>query len=101
MRHGSVVPQLHEYSSTSRVNGVSDRLPSSALFLAIDARSAVPPLCVFADPGALADDEAGRGALFVVFPHQVRWHVARIISACSRQRSHHHSIAELEVSEFV
>ena len=95
------MPQLSEHSSAPRVDRVGNHLPCGTLFLVVDSWSSVPAFCVFTDPHTLADDETGGGALFVILTHQVGGQVSLILGACSRQRSHHDTIAELKVLEYV
>src|SRR3546814_10069897 len=65
------MPELQEDSAAGPVHGIGDLLPAGDLFGAVDARGGLVALAFGADLGGFGDDQAGAGALAVIFGDQV------------------------------
>lgn len=93
------MPELNEYEPARLVNGVCHALPPHGLFRGVDTWGSIPPLPLFADEGALPDDQSGPGPLRVVFDHQVRRDLSRTLGSGTRERRHDNAILEWQIAE--
>jgi hypothetical protein len=58
----------------------------------VNSGCAEPTLAICADPGTFADDKAGRGALLIVFAHEIIGQMPGIACAPAGEGSHHDSV---------
>ena len=86
------VPQLHGDLAAGFMHRVGDLLPGGDLLGRVDPRRVQITLALGNDLGALADDQAGRGALAVVLDGQRPGHQAD--GAVARQRRHHDAVGQ-------
>ena len=93
------VPQLGGDEPALRVHGVGDLAPAGDLLGAVDAGGVDVPLALGGDLGALADDQAGAGALAVVVDRVPRRHVARLLGALPGERGHEDAVAGRDGTE--
>ena len=70
MRGSSRVPKLEEDHTALFMHGVGGVLPPFGHLVGVDARRLVPAVRLLGDRGGLADEQARRTALGVVFGHQ-------------------------------
>src|SRR5690606_32742785 len=76
------------------VHGIGHRAPALDLCLAVDAWRPGVTLATGFDLGALADDQAGTGALLVIPGHEGRWDVTGLSAALARERRHDDTILQ-------
>ena len=99
VRDAADVPELQEDAPALGVHGGSDLLPAGDLFVGVDARGIRVAMAAGRDRGGLGDDQAGAGALGVLFGHQVRRDVGPFGTA-TRQRSHQDAVRQREGTDF-
>jgi hypothetical protein len=92
MRNRTLMPKLGKDAAALGVNGLGDGFPASPLLAIVNSRCAELTLAIFADPGAFADDQAGRRALLIVLAHQVIGHMPGIACSPTGEGSHHDSV---------
>ena len=92
------VHQLHHDAAAFGMDGIGNLAPARDLFGRVDARRAPVALAGGGRLGAFGDDQAGSGALAVIFHHQVGRHVARP-GAVTRHRCHDDAVGKLDVTQ--
>jgi hypothetical protein len=95
VRDAADVPELQEDAAALGVHGGGDLLPTRDLLVRVDARGVRVTMAAGRDCGGLGDDQAGAGALGVVFGHQVRRDVGTFGPATG-QRGHQDAVRERE-----
>ena len=99
VRDAADVPELQEDAAALGVHGGGDLLPAGDLFVGVDTRGVRVAMAAGRDRGRLSDDQAGAGALGVIFGHQVRRDVGPFGTA-TRQRSHQDAVRQREGTDF-
>ncbi len=94
VRDAAHVPQLQEDAAALGVDGVGDLLPAGHVRFVVDARGPGVTLALWRDLGGLGDDQAGAGALGIVFGRQFGGHVARL-GAAAGERRHDDAVLQL------
>ena len=89
------VPQLQDDASAGVVHRLGDRSPALDLRVGPDAGRVDRSLSLRRDAGRLADDQAGRGALAIIVPHQSVGH-AGLVRPAARQRRHDDPVRRLD-----
>ena len=100
MRDAAGMPKLCDDRAAFGVHGVGDGFPAPDLFVRIAARRIRVALRLGRDLGRFGDDQAGRGALRVVFNGKGTRDEART-GAISRERRHHDAVGEFQRAGFV
>ncbi|MEJ1969713.1 MAG: hypothetical protein WDN03_13925 [Rhizomicrobium sp.] len=90
------MPELQEDMAAFLVDGVHDGLPAFGLFVGPDARRVGIADAHRLDRGGLGHDQAGAGALGVIFDGERRRHAAAFQRAGARQRRHPDAIGQGE-----
>ena len=98
MRKAPNMPQLADNLAAGGVHGVGHQLPARHLFVSPDAGRQCIAAALLRDIGRLADDQAGAGALGVVFGVQRVRH-AIVAHAAARQRCHHDAVGQRQRAE--
>ena len=99
VRDAADVPELQENAAALGVHGGGDLLPAGDLLVGIDAWGVRVAMAAGRDCGRLGDDQAGAGALGVVFGHQVRRDVGTF-GAATGQGGHQDAIRQRERTDF-
>ena len=85
------MPDLRDDTAAGVMHRLRCRLPCGDLRVAPQARRERPAKALLADPGSLADDQAGRGALGIILRHQ--WGRDMLAGrAAARQRRHQNAV---------
>ena len=93
----AAMPKLNDDGPAFGVHGVGDGFPAADLIVRVTARRIRIALRLRRDLGRLSDDQAGRGALGVIFNGKRTRNQARA-GAVSRQRRHHDAVGEFQRS---
>jgi hypothetical protein len=92
------MPELHEDAAACLMHGFGDHLPAGNLRRRPDAGSPLIADAVWRDVGRLCEDEARRGALDVVVPHDAGGHpVIGRAGAC--QRRHEDAAGQVKIPD--
>ena len=94
------VPQLDGDTAIFRMNTGGDFLPGGNLLRAVQARRAGIAFGLGRNLRRFGDDQAGAGALAVVFAHQRGRDIARLDAAQTRQRRHKYAIRDGDRTDF-
>ena len=92
------VPQLQENAPASAVHGLGDVMPAAHLLVVPDAGRVGVADAHRADRCRFAENQAGTGALHVVFGHQRIGHTA-FIGTAAGQRGHDDAVGQLYVAQ--
>ena len=93
MRRPSAMPELHENRCPFLMESGGDLFPSFDLRVVVNPRRIDPTESLLGNRDGLGNDESGRGALDVVFLHQIIRHTGHPRS-CSCEWCHDHSVAQ-------
>ena len=93
------MPKLNDHGPAFGVHGVGDGFPAPDLIVRIAARRIRIALRLGRDLGGFGDDQAGRGALGVIFDSKRTRDQARA-GAISRERRHHDAVGEFQRAGF-
>jgi hypothetical protein len=93
------VPQLQEDLAAGAVDGFGDVGPAAYLIVGPDARGVRVADAHRRDRSGFAEDQAGRGALYVVLGHQRVRHSA-FVGAAAGQRGHDDAVGQFQVAQF-
>ena len=99
VRNAADVPELQENAPALGVDRGGDLLPTGDLLVGVDAWGIRVAMAAGRDRGRLSDDQAGAGALGVIFGHQVRRDVGPF-GATTGQRSHQDAVRQREGTDF-
>ena len=99
VRDAAGMPKLNDDGPAFGVHGVGDGFPAPDLIVRIAARRIRVALRLGRDLGGFGDDQAGRGALGVIFNGKRTRDQART-GAISRERRHHDAVGELQGAGF-
>jgi hypothetical protein len=98
MGDGAGVPELGDNSATGVVHGVGDPAPSPHLLRAPKTWRVGPAEAVGTDRGGFGDNQAGRGALGIIFSLQRCRHVIDRPGAHARKRRHDDPTGQVEIA---
>jgi hypothetical protein len=91
------MPHLHDNLAAVGMHRVGHALPAVERFLAVEAGNVGIALALVGDGGGFGDDQAGGGALGVIFDVEIVRHGAR--RAVAGQRGHDDAVLDGDVAD--